>query len=281
MRVQTRFPAMLVLVLTSFAIAQPAASGNVPDARAAGRTSRVTDHVSYFGALKDDLGLDDSQQQRIKQLLKAADSDFHAARLEMTPTPEVTRRMAETVKEIEAAKTAGDAAKERELVAERAKLTQGFIEKRDQVVEKMNAVDKMLKRNIAETLRPDQLEKFEAFWPTRHAAALNKVPYDGLIRSAVALKAATDRLGDLTPDQQTQIDAAFKTHQEAMRAAPKPAVEEQALRALYMRVFEVFTDGQRQRVEQELTPKNAPKPPQATSAPAVEPSTAVPAAQTR
>lgn len=266
------------MLLTSLAAAQPSTPAPVAaeaasNLRSSSRSAAYSGHMAHYDALRDELALDDAQQQRVKGLLKAADSDFLAARREMTPTPEVTRRMTETVKEIEAAKAAGDAVRERELVAERAKLTQSFIEKRDKMVEHMSAIDASLKRNIAEALRPDQLEKFDVFWSTRFAGAAHKRPYDGPIRSAAALRAATDRLGDLTPDQQSQIDAAFKTHQEAMRNVSKPAAEEQALRALYLRVFEVFTDGQRGRVEQELNPKDSAKP-----VPAAEPAKGRPAA---
>lgn len=280
-----RLSATLVFVMTGIAWAQDesASSGS----RGAGatpasiRSASQSSHIALLKPMQATLNLDEEQTRRIIALLNATDEEFRAARKEMTPDAGVTRRMNETVTEIQAARAAGDAQKEKQLIEERAALTQGYIKQRDKMVSKMNEMDEALKRNISETLRPDQRKQFLEFWGDRHAAleAYNRKAYEGMIRSATALKAATDRLGDLTPEQKTQIEAAFKVHQDTMRGPQRQNLEEQALRALYVRVFDVFTDGQRQRVEQELTPKGAPKSGEPTSAPADAPAKTAPEAK--
>ncbi len=280
-----RLTATLVFVMTGIVLAQDesGASGS----RGAGaspasvRSASQSSHISLLKPMHSAVNLDDEQTRRITVLLNAADEEFRAARREMTPDPDVTRRMNETVTEIQAAKAAGDSQKEKQLIQERTALTQEYVKKRDRLVGKMTETDEVLKRNISETLRPEQRKQFLEFWADRHAALAeyNRKAYDGMIRSATALKAATDRLGDLTPEQKTQIEAAFKVHQETMRGPQRQNLEEQALRALYVRVFDIFTDGQRQRVEQELTPKGAPKAGEPTSAPADAPAKTAPEAK--
>lgn len=265
MRVSACLLTLLVITSTGLAPGQdtPTAAPSArrsPDSLAGSRFSAAGYHSAHFDEMNKTLRLDEKQQRRVTALLKAADEDIRNTRLEMQPAPDVSRRMTQTVKEIQEARAAGDSKREKDLVEERAAITRGFIEKRDKSIARLKGIDAALKRNIAETLRPDQAAQFEEFWAAHYPDPEASAPYKytGPIRSALALKAATDRLEDLTPQQKSEIEAAFKTHQETTRTASTPDAEEPALRALYTGVFTALTEGQRQRVQQELSPKDSP-----------------------
>jgi len=273
-----RFLVLLSLtpaLTTALALAQPATTAPAPRPDAGlSRPGRIApdEHMLYFESMKTAVGMDAEQAEKLKGLLKSADDDFRAARTDMIPTPEVRARMSDTIKEIEAAKKAGDSQKELALIEERTQIIKTMIAKRQDMIERMKQRDDMLMREISEILRPEQHEAFRSFWPVRNPAARNLQPdpYDGLIRSPVALKAAVDRLGDVTSDQKSQIEDAFKAHQEAGRSTTQAAEQAKAagLRKLYNDVFAVLTDGQGQRVKQELMPRKDDRHTEATSAPA-------------
>jgi len=278
MHMPIRLTLLLTVVLTSApAFGQTATSAPAPHPNAGllgGRRSAPDEHMRYYDALNKAVKLDAQQQEQVQALLKGADDEFRAAREEMVPPEAVRTRMAETIKEIEAAKKAGESQKEAALIQERAAIIKSMITKREEMIAKMKQRDELLQREITVILRPDQISAFQEFWPNRNPAARRVLPdpYDGLIRSPIALKAATDRLGDLTADQKKAIEDAFKAHQEASRTASTTEPAKAAtLRKLYNDVFAVFTDSQRQRVKAELTPKQDANSKQAASAPAVEP----------
>lgn len=274
MRVSTCLWSILIITSADLALGQDTttsapATRRSPDSLAGSRFSAGGYHSAHFEEMKKTFNLDEKQQARVAALLKAADEDIRNTRLELQPAPEVSRRMAQTVKEIQEARAAGDSKREKELIDERAAVTRGYVEKRDKTVARLKEIDEGLKRNVVETLRPDQAAHFEEFWAAKYSGprGAGTYRYTGPIRSALALKAATDRLGDLTPQQKSEIETAFKTHQETTRTASTPAAEEPAMRALYNGVFTALTEGQRQRVQQELSPGDSPAANQPPSAP--------------
>ena len=171
MHVRTSLTSVLFSTLCfSVAFGQSATSApsraTAADSSASGRGA-AGQHMLYYDAMKTAVKLDEPQQQKVQALLKSADEEFRAARADMIPSPEVTRRMADSVKLIEAAKKAGDSEQELALIKQRTELIKSFTEKRQKMIDRMRVRDEALQSEITALLRPEQRESFKAFWPNR------------------------------------------------------------------------------------------------------------------
>jgi len=218
-------------------------------------------HMNAFSDFATGCDMDEAQKTKLKALLTAADEDFVHLRDEIKPTDDTRKKMADNLKAMQEAKKAGDQNKEMEVRRERTRMAAEFTEKRQLMIEKMKARDEALHTEIVAMLRPEQVEKFETVWKDKQIL-LDVGPRGPLFstdRNPRALKAAVDRLPDLTPDQKAGVEAAYKTYQEAARAPSMRTNREEsnkAIQALYDQVLGLLTQGQREKVQAELKPRN-------------------------
>lgn len=218
-------------------------------------------HMKAYDDFVAGCEMDEAQKTKLKALLTAADEDFIHLRDEIKPTDETRKKMAENLKAMQEARKAGDQNKETELRKERTRMATEFTEKRQLMIEKMKARDEELHGEIKAMLRPEQIEKFETVWKDKQILldVGPRGPVFSTDRNPRALKAAVDRLADLTPDQKAGVESAFKTYQEAARAPSARNNRTESARiiqTLYDQVLGLLTEGQREKVQAELKPRS-------------------------
>ena len=218
-------------------------------------------HMKAYDDFVSGCDMDEAQKTKLKALLTAADEDFIHLRDEIKPTDETRKKMAENLKAMQEARKAGDQNKEMELRKERTRMATEFTEKRQLMIEKMKARDEELHGEIKAMLRPEQMEKFETVWKDKQILldVGPRGPVFSTDRNPRALKAAVDRLADLTSDQKAGVESAFKTYQEAARAPSarnNRTENNKIIQALYDQVLGLLTEGQREKVQAELKPRN-------------------------
>jgi len=235
---------------------------------------------------------DPAKQKELSGLLKSWDVDTQQITSTATVVdPNLSAKLEQLDKELTSARQTGNTQLATDLEQKRVILVDamgGWHSDARKALSEMDAKYQEAVRNLVSEEKYDVLDDILA---TAQDTQKNR-PRRGPVRSARALQAMVDRLGDLTSAQRARIDQAFLRHRDAQRSRETRTDASTAMQTLYDEVFSVLTDGQKTRIEQQLIgrqtpnaappapptpaapPGTAPKPPAATGAGATPPAPA-------
>jgi Spy/CpxP family protein refolding chaperone len=201
-------------------------------------------------ALSKTLNLDEKQKEQVRDIVAKHEAAMAELRQEMRIPNDLREKLNSLAKEMAEARNAGDEARAEELLAARTELVKMAAESRAPAQEKMRAVREELHKSLLDVLRPDQHEQFEAIWGrvmTPQGRGRNAPE-----RSPRALKVILDRMEDLTAEQRAYIDTLFAAFRDTSREDQPQRDQQARVKKLYDDVFEVLSDGQKERVERSL-----------------------------
>jgi len=204
------------------------------------------DPKAELAQMTEKLGLDEAQQNAIRQLFDDQQTKMAEMREKMRPTEEQREAMEAMREEMQAARESGDEAKIQELRGKMRETMGGRMEEMRKVMEENQ---KAMHDGILAQLREDQKPEFAKMWEARMERQ-RRGP-GGPDRGPAALKSIVDKLDDLTSDQKAQLEVIFKNFRETSRDQAGPA-SRQANRKLHEDVMGVLTDTQKATVEKQL-----------------------------
>lgn len=218
--------------------------------------SSAASYTAQHKTIMKECGVDASNEMQLLSLLESWDE---VTRSIMASAPSPRKENADLIeklriidKEIEAARQSKNPDLVQDLTKNRVQLEEMISGIDPETKRQLEEVDKKYGGAVRELVAPEKLDRLDEILESAQETQLNR-PRRGPVRSPRALKAITDRLGDLTPEQRRNIDGVFQQFREWQRdnrghSAEKAAQE----RKLYDDVFAILTDGQKTRVEQQL-----------------------------
>ncbi|MFH1419031.1 MAG: hypothetical protein ABII12_12195 [Planctomycetota bacterium] len=210
------------------------------------------------------LNLDETQQAEFERLFKEHMKQEAEARSSYMPSEELREKMRQIREEVRAAREAGDQEKIDELKAKMRELREEQQASLEPLHEQMAKSKDELHDKLLALLNEDQKDTFEEVWEQRIA---RRFGHGGPPpRRPQVLKAIVDKLEDLTPAQEEQIQGIFEDCRKAARDAAsteeKPKTDRKADRErtekLYKDVLAVLTPQQREEVEKKLSREGGP-----------------------
>lgn len=226
-------------------------------------------YESQHATIMKDCGVDPANEKQLHAVLQSWDevtkSIVGSTKKE---SPDLLEKLAVLDKEIDAAKQSNNPDMVQDLSQKRIELVNLMNGWDPDTQKQLDEVDVKYRGAVRELVSEDKLDRLDEILEAAQDTQPNR-PRKGPIRSPRALKAIVDRLGDLTPEQRRTIDAVFQQFRESQRENRGQSPDNAAKhRKLYDDVFAVLTDGQKTRVEQQLSGRATTAAPEAPKAPA-------------
>lgn len=255
--------ASLTLVLTSFAWAQPETPPTTPPpGEVATRPAALP--VDLVTAMTTKLNLDEAQQAQAKKIFDENRTKVTELRKNIGLGPQFSNRMKELMQSMREAREANDMDRIRLVSDEVREMRKKQEEQLQPLRRQIQDSQDELHQQLAAILRPDQQAGFEEIWQQR----MSRTQWgNAQRRSPQALKAAVEKVSDLSDDQKQKIDQLFKTFHEASRSREDKGDTQAAAQAgrlesrLFDDVLTQLTAPQRGVVMSELQGRMQPRRP--------------------
>ncbi len=251
-----RWCGVAVILAASVCLAQepPEATGGKDEPERAGRRERGRrgdrqNPRSQMDRLIKKLKLDEEQQSQTRALYETHKKQMGEVRDSLRPTPETREKMKGFREEMRAAREANDEARVKQLREEMRAVQEERRARLAPLHEKREAARKELHDGLLAVMHEDQKEPFEELWKKMHE---DRGPRPSL-RDPRMLKAAVDKLSDVTSEQQEQLDALFAAFMKDSRDVEKKSKEHKKLSGkLYGNVMQVLTPEQQERITKQM-----------------------------
>jgi hypothetical protein len=178
-----------------------------------------------LGRLTRELKLDDAQQAEFKRLLDEQREGEFKLRTSSGPSQEFVERVQKTREEMKKARDAGDMERMKQLREELMAANKEREAQMAPIQEKVEELKDQIHDQLLTVLREDQKVRFEDVWDQHMGGSSGQ--YGGQLRNPRVLKAAVDKLRDLTPEQKQQIGQLFDDFRKAGRE-PQQGGQQQA-----------------------------------------------------
>lgn len=248
----------LVAGVLGSASAQDPGQGQDKQKPAQGASARSSDAKlnGPMRILASELKLDQEQSAQVGIIWEAHSKAEQALRDGLRPSPELAERMGVLRREMRAAHDAGNKERIEALRKELEAIQEERTKSMTPLREKLDELQAKLHDDLMKVMREDQVEAFERVWSEQlDRREIRK----SLLRNPNAIKAAVDRLKDLTPEQKAGIKNVLDAYKRwAREAREKPgayaAARKDKMKKLYDDVLAQLTPDQREIVTKELDP---------------------------
>lgn len=273
--------AILICTLVTLATGEqpPVPAGNAPGAPGAA-TSRPAsprpfprrispmDPTGLLHVMKEQLGLDQTQEAAVQQLLEGHRAQVEEVRKSLTPPPETADATRDILTKMRDAQAKGDHALVRQYTDELRKLREETNSRIGPMRERFEQLQTQLHDKLAGLLRDEQKAGFERIWEER----MIRTPPRPAAQNTRLLRMLVDRLSDLSSDQKQKMQDLNKQYTDAMKEAGRdPGARERAEQAYHDAVMALLLPAQKSEIERQMEQRrprrSAPDHPEGTPPP--------------